>query len=180
MNLAEITQLLRNRGVILTEGLTDEEIEAVEGKYGFRFPPDLREFLQYVLPVSNNFVDWRNDPEDVIRDGLNWPADGICFDIEFNNFWIAQWGEKPKNLASAFEIACSEIAKAPVLIPIYSHRYIPAEPHLAGNPVLSVYQTDIIYYGPDLAHYFVNEFASFEDFEYEGVREIRFWSKLVS
>src|SRR5437763_9349956 len=27
-------------------GLTDAEVAAVEGQFGFRFPPDLREFLQ--------------------------------------------------------------------------------------------------------------------------------------
>lgn len=42
---------------------------------------------------------------------------------------------------------------APRLIPICSHRYIPEEPHDAGNPVFSVMQSDVIYYGADLANY---------------------------
>jgi len=41
-----------------------------------------------------------------------------------------------------------------VPIPVYSHRYLPSEPKATGNPVLSVHQTDIIYYGNDLASYF--------------------------
>jgi hypothetical protein len=44
------------------------------------------------------------------------------------------------------------------MIPVYSHRYLPAEPCEAGNPVLSIYQTDIIHYGYDLADYFAREF----------------------
>jgi hypothetical protein len=38
----------------------------------------------------------------------------------------------------------------PRLVPVYSHRYAPAAPAPAGSPELSVHQTDIIYYGPNL------------------------------
>lgn len=47
---------------------------------------------------------------------------------------------------------------APKLIPILSHRYQPGEPHLAGNPGSSVYQTDSIHDGDDLADYLAHEF----------------------
>src|SRR5258708_605636 len=33
-------------------GLTDEEVQACEHRFGFRFPPDLRQFLQTALPRS--------------------------------------------------------------------------------------------------------------------------------
>jgi len=46
------------------------------------------------------------------------------------------------------------VSGSPPLVPIYGNRYISNEPLLAGNPVLSVWQTDIIYYGYDLASYF--------------------------
>ncbi|HEY6270031.1 MAG TPA: hypothetical protein VIX11_17150 [Candidatus Acidoferrum sp.] len=68
------------------------------------------------------------------------------------------------------------------MIPIFSHRFLPAEPATAGNPILSVYQTDIIYYGTDLASYFANEFkfpiASWHDGE-NSPRRIRFWSDII-
>ena len=51
-----------------------------------------------------------------------------------------------------------EYKTKPKLIPIYSSRYIPESPKETGNPVFSVYQTDIIYYGFDLLSYFENEF----------------------
>jgi hypothetical protein len=62
------------------------------------------------------------------------------------------------------------------LIPIYGHRMMPDEPHLPGNPVFSVYQTDIIYYGYDLADYLRHEFhlPGREPWP-ERVRAIRFW-----
>lgn len=51
------------------------------------------------------------------------------------------------------------VAAAPRLLPIYSHRYLLAEPCRAGNPVFSVYQSDIIVYGTDLRTYLLHEFA---------------------
>ena len=50
----------------------------------------------------------------------------------------------------------SRLAQAPTLIPIYGHRYLPAGNGTHGHPVLSVYQTDIIFYGTDLADYMVD------------------------
>jgi hypothetical protein len=91
---------------------------------------------------------------------LDWPAEGICFDIEYANFWREDWGAKPADLSEAFAVARRKIAGVPKLIPIFSHRYLPADPPLAGNPVFSVVQTDIIHYGNDLASYFSNEFRS--------------------
>ena len=46
----------------------------------------------------------------------------------------------------------------PMLIPIYSHRFLPGAPSPAGSPVFSVYQTDVIYCGSDLAAYVAAEF----------------------
>jgi hypothetical protein len=53
---------------------------------------------------------------------------------------------------------------------------IPDEPNLAGNPVFSVHQTDIIYYGFDLADYLRHDFhiPGREPWP-ENIRQIRFW-----
>ena len=79
-------------------------------------------------------------------------------------------------------MARARVAQAPRLIPVMGHRYIPAEPELAGNPVFSVYQTDIIYYGVDLATYLRCEFGQLDHVNAvrEEARRIRFWSELVS
>jgi hypothetical protein len=145
-------------GTDFRPGLTDAEVAAVEERYGFRFPPDLRSFLQFALPVGVGWVDWRDDPEQV-RQRLGWPLDSMCWDIEHNGFWMRRWGPKPDALADRIRIAQEQAALAPRLIPIYIHRYLPATPNEVGNPVLSVYQTDIIVYGADLADYFQHEFG---------------------
>jgi hypothetical protein len=157
-------------------GLTDAETDRVENCFGFRFPPDLREFLQTALPHGPQFPDWRSGDEAALRDWLDLPLRGILFDIEHNGFWLEEWGARPVSLADALKVASELVAAAPRLIPIYSHRMMPDEPHLPGNPVFSVHQTDIICYGVDLEAYLLFEF----DLDVPGeasasVRPIRFW-----
>jgi hypothetical protein len=180
---ARLADVLRQRGIALAKGLSDAEVDRVQSTYDFQFPPDLRELLQHALPTGQGFPNWRNGSDAVIRTYLSWPAEGICFDVEENAFWMEGWGPRPAHTSEALVIAKQETSKAPMLIPIYGHRYIPDEPHLSGNPVFSVYQTDIIYYGNDLAHYFANEFwpgkYTWTEEHERSVRKIRFWSRLV-
>lgn len=68
--------------------------------------------------------------------------------------------------------------QAPKLAPLVSHRYIPTEPNEAGNPVFSIYQSDVVYYGADLADYFEHAFGSSADVT-KPIKRIRFWSDLV-
>ena len=178
--ISQLVENLQSQGITFEQGLSPSEIDAIEEKYKFRFPPDLLSFLQYALPVSKSFPDWRNGDENALAEKLRWPADGICFDIQYNNFWMEEWGAKPANLIDAFQLARREIAKAPVLIPVYSHRYMPDDPNLDGNPVFSVYQTDIIYYGVDLASYFAAEFRMPRpSWAANEERYIRFWGDLA-
>lgn len=165
------------------KGLSDSEIEQVESKYAFQFPPDLKEFLQFSLPISKGWVNWRNDSEEEINSRFNWAYEGICFDIEHADFWIKEWGEKPNNLTDAFEIAKQKVQEAPKLIPILSHRFIPDKPNEIDNPIFSVYQTDIIIYGNNLQEYFENEFYYYfgksEITLDSATKRIEFWSDFV-
>lgn len=107
----------------------------------------------------------------------------MCFDIEHNTFWLKEWGAKPASLDAAFEIARHAVARAPLLIPICGHRYIPANPPEAGNPVFSVYQTDIIYYGAELIDYLQNEygfhFGRPHHLITKSPRFIEFWTRVA-
>lgn len=161
-------------------GLTDAEVAATEARFGFRFPPDLRAFLQTALPRGPRFPDWRSGEESALRAMLDWPREGMLFDIEHSGFWVEEWGPKPRSLEEAFRVASERVAAAPKLIPIFLHRMMPDEPHLAGNPVFSVYQMDIIHYGLDLADYLRSEFHLPERPPGpEEARTIRFWSQFV-
>jgi hypothetical protein len=170
----------RLRSSSFQAGLSDVEIAATERKYGFRFPPDLRALLQTALLSEIGFPDWRSGNEDDLRAWLRWPAEGMCFDVEYSNFWLPEWGPRPAGLPDAFRICHEQVARAPVLIPLLGHRYIPDEPHAPGNPVFSVYQTDIIYYGFDLLDYLTNEFQLGPRRPWpEQVQPIRFWQELL-
>jgi hypothetical protein len=157
-------------------GLTNAEVTAVEKRFGFRFPPDLREFHQTALPRGPQFPDWRSGNEAQLRDWLDGPRQGVLFDIQYNGFWLEEWGPRPGALEEALQAASELVASAPKLIPIFMHRMMPDEPHLSGNPVFSVHQTDIIHYGFDLADYLRHEFhlPGREQWP-EQVRPIRFW-----
>jgi hypothetical protein len=170
-------------GIAFEPGLTLDELAATENEYDFLFPPDLREFLGHALPVSRGWVDWRRESRSEIEHRLEWPIEGICFDIAQNSFWLESWGPRPAHLPDACAIARAAFSSAPRLIPIRGHRFLPSQPCEAGNPVFSVYQTDIIYYGRDLFDYLCNEFSYYfgrAGYAFEGpVRHIDFWSDLI-
>jgi hypothetical protein len=59
---------------------------------------------------------------------------------------------------------------------------MPAEPYRSGNPVFSIMQTDIIYYGANLPHYLLNEFVD-RDYalhtQEQDIQKVPIWSDLV-
>ena len=176
-------RVLEAAGVRFAPGLTAAEALATEKRFGFTFPPDLLDFLKFALPVSEGWIDWRKGFETEIFNALRNPYKGICFDIENNGFWLAEWGSKPASLDAQFAVAKGMIERAPKLIPIYGHRYMPDRPNESGNPVFSVWQTDIIYYGHNLQNYLENEFHNFfKTLKYhvpEPIRVIEFWSEFT-
>ena len=157
-------------------GYSREELDRAQEEFDLVFPPDLIGLLCDRRPAEG--YDWRTDQER-IRGALAWPLEGILFDIEQNGFWPSEWGECPQREEERREVATVEVGKAPKLIPLIGHRYLPAEPNASGNPVFSIYQTDIIYYGANLDHYFQNEFGGWSSLEDAAYRHIRFWSDLA-
>jgi len=158
-----LIKLLKDRGIEFEKGLTKKELLTVETDFNVTFPPDLQILLCTALPVSNGFVDWRKalssrKHEKEVLGRLNWVFEGMMFDIQNNAYWNERWGEQPESFGQQKEIVEENFRQYPKLIPIYSHRYIPSTPYEAGNPIFSVYQMDIIYYGFDLATYFRSEF----------------------
>ena len=172
----DLIELLKEASVAFAAGLSDAEISRAEENYGFQFPLDLREFLQTALPKGFPFPDWRSGEDARIRDLLRLPLDGVLFDVERNEFWLPEWGPRPVRIEDARALAEEHVKKAPRLIPIYAHRMMPDRPHRAGNPVISVHQTDIIYYGFDLDDYFRHEFGLPDRKPWPSeVRSIDFW-----
>jgi hypothetical protein len=173
-----LIMLMRERGIEFDNGLTDVEVKTVETRFGFQFPPDLREFLQLGLPRGMGFPDWRAGRKKTLQESLDMPLEGILFDVEYNEFWLEEWGARPQMVSEAKRIVGDLIADAPQLIPIYIHRMMPDEPHLPGNPVFSVHQADIILYGTDLENYLCAEFGlpANVSAQPDEIRPIRFWN----
>jgi hypothetical protein len=166
--------------VRIAPGLTEIEFRRLQQEHGVVFPPDLRAVLSTGLPLGAGFPDWRGESSNQIHDRMQAPVDGVLFDVEVNAFWYPPWGSRPAETAAAMAIARERLAAVPVLVPVYAHRCIPTEPMEEGNPIFSVWQTDVIYYGDDLAGYFAGEFdAPRPAWCRTTPRRIPFWSDLV-
>ncbi|MFI7695463.1 hypothetical protein ACIBQ6_40780 [Nonomuraea sp. NPDC049655] len=152
-----------------SRGLSEAEFDRIERDFGFGFADDHKAFLATGLPVREEplpvatweqpWPDWRTGDPARLREQLAWHIEGTRLDVEHNAFWHDTWGARPYDLPAALTVARSQLTQAPTLIPIYGHRYLPAGRGTHGHPVLSIYQTDIIFYGADLADYITIEFS---------------------
>ncbi|XP_058757600.1 uncharacterized protein LOC131646870 [Vicia villosa] len=152
-----ITQL-HNSGVEVQHGLSDAEFARAEAEFGFVFPPDLRAILAAGMPVGPGFPDWRSTSARLrLRASLDLPIAAISFQIARNAFWSKSWGLRPSEPEKALRVARNALKKAPLLIPIFNHCYIPSNPSLAGNPVFYVDENRIFCCGFDLSDFFQRE-----------------------
>ena len=156
-----------------TKGYSQSELDSAQARYRLRFPPDLVELLLDRRPVDG--FDWRSD-DGRIAEMLQWPFDLLLFDIDHGDWWPG-WGERPVCREEQVEILKDALKKAPRLIPLLGHRFLPESPSNAGNPVFSMHGFDTIYYGANLDEYFTNEFESRH--EIGPVRRVPFWSDLA-
>lgn len=160
-------------------GLSSDEIASIEAQLGFRVPEDFAYLFQNLQDPGRVFFPWSEFDKRRYDESVAWVLHGIEFDIEKDNLWLERWGKKPDTLPAALEIARKDFATWPKLLPIYAHRFLAAEPCRSGNPVFSIMQTDIIYYGSDLPHYLLNEFID-RDYalhtQAQNIRRIEIWS----
>jgi len=179
----DVLSHLSAEGTRIDRGLSETEFAGIESAYGFRFPPDLRQFLSIGLPLGEGWLDWRRDSRAQVIKRMNAPLEGICLDVRRSGFWHSSWGAKPRFVYQRISRARRLIGDAPKLIPLFGHRYIPDRPCSSGNPVFSVVQTDIIHYGKDLISYLVNEFFALklvDDTKGDEYRPVEFWSDLAN
>jgi hypothetical protein len=153
---------LISQGYTYQNGLKEKEIMDIEKYYNISFNIDHKNYLMHYVFIGEHFYNWRDDSrENIIRikQMLEWPLDGILFDIENNVYWPDEIKEKPNGIEKQKEIFTEYYKNnIPKLIPIFGHRYMCSEPKETGVPVYSVYQTDIIYYGYNILDYFNHEF----------------------
>jgi hypothetical protein len=137
------------------------------------------------VPTSQpSFFNWQHDDQ-AIAAALGWPLHGLLFDVEHNELWLPSWGARPATAETRAMVVQRLLAAAPPLIPVFGHRYLLAEPLQAGNPVLSVDQSDIIIYGDDLRAYLLCELGDLLGLDtrwHSGIQStaIRFWGEIMS
>jgi hypothetical protein len=158
-------------------GLTETELAGVEQEFGFSFADDHRAFLAERLPTGRGWPDWRDGDREQLREKLTMPVEGVLFDVAENGFWYEGWGPQPAEIAEAVTVARRLLMTVPRLVPVYSHRYLPAGRGTSGHPVLSVMQTDIVVYGADLQAYLHHEFDGGP--LQPGRPTVAFWRDLV-
>lgn len=166
-------------------GLTDSEFQAIEERFGFQFPFDVRWFLMQGLPSGDRFPNWRT-PDQKLINQLEWPAEGILFDVRNSVFWYPAWGERPASTEEAVVVADGHLRVLPQVIPIFGHSYLPSVPCLPGNPVFSIYQSDVIHRGGRLSaylHWIDNDGSDEAEENYpvycEDYRQIPFWTEMA-
>ncbi|HEY0531394.1 MAG TPA: hypothetical protein VGD29_07335 [Actinoplanes sp.] len=163
----------------LSPGLSDAEFARIEDEFGFHFAADHRAFLAAGLPSGRGWPDWRGTDRSAIRDRLAAPVEGVLFDVAQNDFWYGGWGPRPEQPEEAADKARRYLMTVPRMVPLYSHRYLPAV--LSDHPVLSIYQTDIVPYGNDLTDWIAREFGIGAAAEKPGRRPtVPFWRDLVA
>ena len=183
---SKATVAVKRNAVVFEPGLTNREFSELESLFDFRFPPDLRWFLGSGVPLGARFPNWKN-PGQSLRDQIERPLDGICFDISNDVFWWPDWGTKPESNDEAIAVAKKHFAKFPTLIPVFGHSFLPCEPLEPENPIFSVHQADVIHRGANLAEYLMWLYhdENGEDLEQqypvfsEEYKHIEFWTELT-
>ena len=180
----EIIRKLKQAGVSFAEGLSVDEIRSIEGFYEIHFPRELILFYQEALPVSEGFYDWKNFSEanvKMIRERIRRPKRDLLDEDEMKDMeWKEVWGEEPTSQAEKEALLMRKINNAPTLVPVFKHRYI-ANQYKEDNPVLSIYGSDMIYYGENLSQYLLIEFGlkGQDDIDYKTIQSVDFWSDFI-
>ncbi|KAI4315115.1 hypothetical protein L6164_027961 [Bauhinia variegata] len=133
-----VIERLQSANIPVAEGLSDAELSTVESAHNFCLPPDLRSILQVGLPISPDFPNWRSSSPQQLQILLNLPVLSILRRVSKHKFWHPSWGPKPVDAAQALDTARHLLTRAPLLVPIYRHCYIPSSPNLAGNPIFYI------------------------------------------
>lgn len=179
-DLLNARQQVGNREPVLygVHGLSDDQVASIEAQLGFPVPDDFAYLFQNLQDPGRVLFPWSEFDKQEYDDLIRWVQRGVEFDIEHDSLWLERWGEKPRTLSAALDIARKDFETWPKLLPIFGHRFLAAEPCRSGNPVFSIVQTDIIYYGADLAHYLLNEFVDHDHALHTSpdIRRIDVWS----
>ena len=172
--------MLVGSGEPLGPGLTGDEVERAEARFGVRFSPVHRAFLSLGLPRGPQWPNWRSGSVRDLRARVGAPVDGVVADVLEHDFWPARWGPRPIGLVEREAVARDRLARVPTLVPLYARCYLPAPHGRASYPVLDVDRTFVTVVGRDLLHYVMRVFLAHDDAGPDArPQRVPFWSELV-
>lgn len=176
---------LRMKGIQFAEGLTEAEIHRIEEIYDIKFPESLRRFYILGVPFSedeDHFPRWTDFSEAniaKIKERIKAPVEQLLFAVK-KDFWLPNWGKRGGSSDEVIKQFTEIAMRAPRLISVYSHRYIPQLGGVDDPPVISAVGRDIIYYGSNLREYLQNEFLNNGHFIVnKNCMYIPFWSDII-
>lgn len=127
---------------------------------------------------GRSWPDWRDDDESYLRSWLSHPTEGILGAVEKLGFWYPGWGLRPTAVPAALALAEEKLIEVGQLVPLRGYRYLPSLPALPGNPVFSIWETDVVYAGADLLAFLSHRNSGPQPCEADRHR-IPFWSWLA-
>lgn len=149
---------LRSSGIEFQSGLSNPEFACAEAEVRFTLPPDLPPIPSISLPVGPRFPDWHAGGARLhLRASIDLPVAAITFRVAGNSLLSKSWGLRPLEPVMALWVARNALKRAPVLIPIFNHCYIPCSQPLAGSPVFFVHEDRIFCCTSDLSDFFERE-----------------------
>lgn len=175
--LQDLISIFRKQNICIEDGLTQNEIKELEELYQVKFSKDWIDFYSQILPIGEGFYNWRDkgvENVQFIKEIFLKPYEDIlaCYEeIEWNDIWEVE----PRSSQDKRMKIRTLLGKAPRLIPIYGHRYLPIMEIAA--PILSIHDIDIICYGENLFDYFFVEFGlkKYKAISFERVAYVPFW-----
>jgi len=166
------------RGAAWQEGLSDRQIQDIEGRWGILFPSDYRLFLRVlhaqkrraafyahgkgrrVIDKGWVFFDCRKD-EVAIRGELERLPERIVDGIRERGLWLNAWGAKPAAAGGLKRRIVELVHRAPPLLPVSSGNYIVSGPD--PSPVFSLHPRTFEFWisAPTFAEFAFREFSPY-------------------
>lgn len=164
--------------VRMEDGLTEDELWAVEDIFGFNFSPDHRELLRAALPTAAGWPNWRHGPERMLRAWLAQPIVELTALVRGGRWWLPSWGSRPLDDREAVMVAHLMLAGAPRLVPLHDSCYVPAVQRPEA-PVFNILPGKATVVGADVREYLRSQTHGLGGPRALLYRGVQVWSEVV-
>jgi len=143
-------------GTKWSSGLNNAEIDALQDRFGFKFPRTYKSFLSVLNGFDRDCVNFHaeTEPETYGPNCYTYPND-----IELVNSLINEIKEHRKYVGKALMTEGFIGKKIEGFVPLYGHRALTVFEDKNLSPVISIVGEDVIVYGTTLEDYWNREFC---------------------